>query len=466
MSNDLLSPEEQVLSTLNRDGSRHWLRPLLSKGKFWRARQAVAYFLMIVFIAIPYIQIGGKPAILLDIPARRFTIFGFTFLPTDTLLLALFMLTVFLTIFLATALVGRVWCGWACPQTVYLEFLYRPIQRLFEGTQGRGGSPRKNVAGWRHVAKFVVYLIVSMVLAHAFLSYFVGIDRLSHWVRQSPLKHPVPFLVMVGTTGLMMFDFAFFREQLCLIACPYGRFQSVLLDRSSLIVAYDIKRGEPRGKRSKTQHNGHSQVGDCVDCHLCVRTCPTGIDIRNGLQMECVNCTQCIDACDAVMERLKRPKGLIRYSSQDTIDGKKQSFFRPRVIIYPLALIAAITGFSFVLMEKQSFDVTLLRNLGSPFIRTADGRIQNSFRFKIVNRAKKPVSFQFAPRNRDDVTLSIGDQPVVVTPGTPVMQPVLITTPSGLYRRGKLEVHIAVTSSLGEKKVITCQLLGPLSPTR
>lgn len=462
MNNVLLSPEEQVLSTLNRDGSRHWLRPLLSKGHYWRARQAVAYFLMILFVAIPYIPINGKPAILLDITARQFTILGFTFLPTDTLLLALFMLTVFLSIFLITALVGRVWCGWACPQTVYMEYLFRPIERLFEGTKGRGGTPRQRISGWRHVAKLGVYLIISMILAHAFLAYFVGVAKLSQWVRLSPFEHPIPFMVMATTTGLMMFDFGFFREQLCLIACPYGRFQSVLLDRNSLIVAYDVKRGEPRGKKSKTQQNGDSLVGDCVDCHLCVKTCPTGIDIRDGLQMECVNCTQCIDACDAVMERVHRPKGLIRYSSQDAIDGKQPSAFRPRLIIYPLALLTVMSAFGFVLMSKQSFDVTPLRNLGSPFMQTEDGRIQNSLRFKIVNRGDETAFFQFQPLEPEIVTLDIGDQMVEVDPGKTIVQPMLVWTPKDVYRRGSREIQIRISNSRDEEKIVTCKLVGPL----
>lgn len=326
----------RVLATLNDDGSRRWLKPRVSPGRFLSRRRAVAYGLILLFTAIPYIQVGGRPLVLLDLPARRFTIFGVTFLPTDTVLLALFMVSVFVGVFLLTALLGRVWCGWACPQTVYMEFVYRPIERLLEGSPGRRRKGVLAESGVGKVLKFGAFLVVSLFLAHTFLAYFVGVERLAHWVTRSPLEHPSGFLIVAAVTGLMLFDFGYFREQMCLVACPYGRFQSALLDRSSLIVSYDRKRGEPRGRKTVSLplvDGAGSARGDCVDCGLCVATCPTGIDIREGLQMECVHCAQCIDACDAVMTKLGMPRGLIRYSSQDAIEGKQARFLRPRVVI-------------------------------------------------------------------------------------------------------------------------------------
>jgi cytochrome c oxidase accessory protein FixG len=317
------------MSTMRDDGSRRWMYPRRSPGRFWHARRVLAYFLIAVFTLVPYIHVGGKPLVLLDIPARQFTILGFTFLPTDTVLLALLMVSGILGIALVTALLGRVWCGWMCPQTVYMEFLYRPIERLFDGPPGIRHTPGKKSSPLRKVLKYVVYLLFSAFLAHTFLAYFVGVKSLAVWVTRSPLEHPAAFLLMVGVTGLMMFDFSYFREQVCLVACPYGRFQSVMLDRDSLIVIYDPKRGEPRAKGRREEGDG---LGDCVDCGMCTDTCPTGIDIRDGLQMECVNCTQCIDACDSMMERLGKPRGLIRFSSQARIAGESSRFLRPRVI--------------------------------------------------------------------------------------------------------------------------------------
>jgi len=301
---------ERVLPTLNVDGSRRWLRPRPSPGRFLDRRRAVAWALIAVFALLPHARVGGAPAILLDVVHRRFSLLGATFYPTDTVLLMLLLLGTFLGIFLLTAVVGRAWCGWAGPQTVYMEFVYRPIERLVD----RGVTAVARNAAWRRAVKALAFLAVSMFVAHTFLAYFVGADALGRWVRASPFEHPVAFLVMAATTALMFLDFAWFREQVCLVACPYGRLQSVLLDRRSLIVAYDPRRGEPRGKLGRV-------AGDCIDCRACVLTCPTGIDIRDGLQMECIHCAQCIDACDAIMDRVGRPRGLVRYGSRDEMAG-------------------------------------------------------------------------------------------------------------------------------------------------
>ena len=361
-SAELPALEDRVLSTLHADGSRRWLSPRLSRGRFLRARRILAYVLIAVFTLVPYLTIQGKPAVLLNLPKREFTILGFTFLPTDTALLALFLVTLIVGIFLATALLGRVWCGWMCPQTVYLEFVYRPLERLFDGPPGARHTAGRKSTPWRKLAKYGVFLLISMYLAHTFLAYFVGVEALSQWVRRSPWNHPVSFLVMLAVTGLMLFDFSYFREQTCIVACPYGRFQSVMLDRDSLIVSYDRSRGEPRGRRVKDA--GPEPKGDCIDCGLCTDTCPTGIDIRDGLQMECVACTQCIDACDGVMDRIGKPRGLIRFSSQARMEGEPGRLVRPRVILYPLVLLALMSVFGVVLASKQPADVTLLRGMG------------------------------------------------------------------------------------------------------
>jgi cytochrome c oxidase accessory protein FixG len=446
----------RVLSTLESDGSRRWLRPRLSKGPLLHARRAMAYFLIAIFFAIPFITIHGKPAILLDIVHRRFTLLGYTFLPTDTLLLALFMVSVFISIFLLTALFGRLWCGWACPQTVYMEFVYRPLERIFEGTIGRGGPRKAGTADWRRVAYFFTALLVSILPAHTFLAYFVGVDQLSHWVRQSPLHHPTPFLVMLGTTVLMMFDFYYFREQLCILACPYGRFQSVLLDRFSLIVSYDRKRGEPRGKRTKgTTH------GDCIDCGLCVATCPTGIDIRNGLQMECINCTQCIDACNTVMTKIGTPKGLIRYSSQAAMEGGKKRIFRPRVVFYPTILAIVLTALLLAFRAKDSTDVTLLRNFGNPFTQLPDGTVENSFRLKLMNRMDHPAEYTIEVVNNQDARVVIVENPLHVLPDVARTEGVAIILPRKAFVAGFCDVTLRISDGHELKKDVSCRLLGP-----
>ncbi|MCW5764807.1 MAG: cytochrome c oxidase accessory protein CcoG [Phycisphaeraceae bacterium] len=465
----LLRPNERVLSTLNADGSRRWLRPKPSRGRFWRARRAVAYFLIALFVALPYIRIGDKPAVLLDILHREFTLFGRTFLPTDTVLLAALLVGVFLTVFFVTALFGRVWCGWACPQTVYMEFVFRPIERLFEGEPG---STRRKPAGLKAV-KYAVYVALSVFLAHTFLAYFVGVDELLLWVRQSPLLHPVPFVVMLATTGLMLFDFGFFREQVCIVACPYGRMQSVMLDRDSLIVSYDRGRGEPRG-RVRRNSAGRADVAlpvvaapaartaDCVDCGKCVVTCPTGIDIRDGLQMECIGCAQCIDACDDVMRKLDRPVGLIRYSSANAMAGGRARVLRARVAIYA-ALLAVVTGvFVTLLVTASPVDIRILRGRGQPFTLRDDGVVVGTIQVKLTNRTDHERAYTVEAVSPASAKVRLDENPVEVKPGHLSAQTGLLEVARGDFdSRGVCDVQIRIRDGERFERTIRYRTLGP-----
>jgi polyferredoxin len=501
--NSILAPEEHVLSTLEHDGSRRWLYPTLSNGALYRWRLLVAYSLIAVFVLLPHLRIAGKPAVLLDLEARRFTIFGLTLHPTETLLLAFFMVTVFLSIFLMTAVFGRVWCGWACPQTVYLEFVFRPIERFFDNTIGRGGRPSRKLGGWRYFLRVIVYLILSMLLAHTFLAYFVGVEKLAVWITRSPFENPVSFLVMAITTGLMMFDFVYFREQLCTLACPYGRFQSVLLDRQSLVVSYDAIRGEPRGRlanagaatstvaanvaaetaKAESSPAGtplaivsspsvstaavadtpaeSKATGDCIDCGACVRTCPTGIDIRDGLQMECIHCTQCIDACDAIMDRIERPRGLIRYSSQAAIEGQPRKGFRPRLVVYPLLLIAAVTALTVAVIQRTSFDVAVLRTPGNPFNELPSGLVQNALRLKLMNRGDTKSTLTLVVIGSDDVALDLPSPVIELDPQAAVVVPVAFNAARESFVGGERTIQLEVSSATQERRVIALRLLGP-----
>ena len=457
---ELPTPESPVLSTLHEDGSRRWLHPRPSAGRFLSRRRIAAYALIAIFTILPYIPIGGKPAVLLDIPAREFTLFGFTFLPTDTLLLALFLLCVVVSIFLITALFGRFWCGWMCPQTVYLEFVYRPLERLFDGRPGRHHAPGTRSTPLRKIAKYAVYLVVSIYLAHTFLAYFVGVENLMHWVRRSPIEHPTSFLVMALTTGAMMFDFCYFREQTCIVACPYGRFQSVLLDRDSWIVSYDTNRGEPRGKGRRERPDG-TRLGDCIECGNCVDTCPTGIDIRDGLQLECVACAQCIDACDLVMDRLSKPRGLIRFSSQSRIASENSRWLRPRVIFYPAILAVLLTAFVIVLMSKKSADITLLRGFGQPYTELTPGQITNQFRLKIKNRGQQEAQYRIEVIGEDPTQLTLTEDGMTVAAGQSRTETVLATSPRKAFHNGKHEVTLRISDGKDFSKMVSWRLLGP-----
>ena len=458
----LLRPEEHVLATLEADGSRRWLFPRVAMGNFWTSRRIVAWLLIAFFTIVPHLRFRGLPPVLIDIPARRFTILGYTFLPTDTLLVALLMVSAFLTLFLVTALFGRVWCGWGCPQTVYMEFLIRPIDRLFQGTTGKGGTPRYPLKGWRWWGRSAVVVAVCAFLTHTFLAYFVGTDRLGQWITRSPFEHPIPFLVMGVTTILLSFDFLYFREQTCLIACPYGRFQSVMLDRRSLIVTYDELRGEPRGHGKPEVKDGQATKGDCVDCGMCVQVCPTGIDIRNGLQMECLHCAQCIDACDDVMTTLHMPKGLVRYSNQDSIGKKTASIWRPRLIIYPIALTITLSLFTHFLLTKKDFDAKLLRTLGNTFSVGESGLIDDTLRLSLTNRTTEPRTYKLSVTNpTSGAVRTIEQGETRLDGGEHRYVPILVSAAFSDFSDGRCAIKLKIEDDQGEERVIDYTLLGP-----
>ncbi|MEQ9097203.1 MAG: cytochrome c oxidase accessory protein CcoG [Phycisphaerales bacterium] len=449
MSTTAAQPE-RVLSTLNADGSRRWLKPRPSKGRWLNRRRIVGYGLIALFVLLPHLRIAGKPPLLLDILEREFTFFGTTLYPTDTLLLALLLITVALSIFFFTAMFGRVWCGWGCPQTVYLELVFRPIERFFQGTPGKSKG-RFGAAGG--LLKMLVYIALAFALAHTFLSYFVGTDNLRQWIFGSPLDHPIAFMVIAGVTGAMLFDFGFFREQTCIVACPYGRFQSVMLDRDSLIVGYDRRRGEPRGKKRRGPKPGSDvslkvvqeseQLGDCIDCTLCVQTCPTGIDIRDGLQMECVNCTQCIDACDAVMDRIGRPRGLIRYASQRSLEGDGRHWLRPRVIVYPAAIFVLVSVMIALLIGREPALVTIVRGPGHPFTVLESGMVANPIKFKIQDRSESGGTYTIELEGVEGGRLE-GMTSVDVSAGETFSEPMTLVVPPEVFSTDRLPVSIRV----------------------
>jgi cytochrome c oxidase accessory protein FixG len=467
MTAPALPPEskERVLPTLNLDGTRRWLRPKLFEGRFFRRRRAMAWALIGLFAILPYLSMRGKPVILLDVVTRHFTLFGTTFLPTDTMLLMLLLVGLFIAIFLLTAIYGRVWCGWACPQTVYMEFLYRPIERLIEG----GPRAQRDLDGQRlaprRLLKYAVFGVLSVFLAHTFLAYFVGVEALRHWITRPPSEHPAAFLVMAGTTALMFLDFGWCREQVCLVACPYGRFQSVLLDRRSLIVGYDARRGEPRGHLRRRAGNGSGAppraLGDCVDCGACVVTCPTGIDIRNGLQMECIHCTQCMDACDSVMDRLGRPRGLIRYSSRDELGGARHRILRPRIVLYPVLLLAVWGMLGWALAHRASADVTVLRGLGSPFTLLPSGEVSNQIRIKIVNRADGDRRYLIELADGGGLHLIAPENPVPVAAGHAATATVFVTALHDGFHEGSREIRFRITDGADFATTVPYRLLGP-----
>lgn len=453
-----ISPE-RVLPTLNADGTRNRIRPRLYAGRLHRARRAVAWALMAVFVGLPFLRVHGQPAMLLDVVNRKFFLFGHVFLATDGVLLMLLLLSIFVAIVLVTALVGRAWCGWGCPQTVYMEFLFRPIERLMEGPREAQLRIDRSGTSARRLAKNVVFLGLSFLLANVFLAYFVGTDTLRRWVLDAPTQHGGGFSVVLVTTGLVFFDFAYFREQMCTVACPYARLQAVLLDPKSLLIGYDEKRGEPRSK-GKAKTAGH---GDCIDCGACVVSCPTGIDIRQGLQLECIACGQCADACDSIMDRVKKPRGLIRYSSQQSlVSGQPARLLRPRVAIYAVVLFGLLTALVLATRRSPKAEITLLRGLGAPFT-VAGPLVVNQLRLKVTNRSSEAREVHVAVADFPDARLIAPELPLVVAPAEQASASFFVTAPVTSIR-GTRHVRLRIGDAR-DYQTIDYTLLGPQGDT-
>lgn len=416
----------ESVTTIRADGSRPFLYPADTHGRFTVARRISAALLIAFYLSLPWIPIGGHPAVFLDVAATRFHLFGLTFAAQDMWLLFFLITGAGFSLFFVTALLGRVWCGWACPQTVFLDHVYRPIERWVDGdavSRRRLAAARWSIGKMlRRLLKHTLYVLVSATIAHLFLAYFVSLPAVWGMMRASPLEHWSAFAFIAIFTGILYFNFAWFREQLCIVICPYGRIQSALIDDHSLVIGYDAARGEPRGKSA----TGVGKTGDCVDCLRCVHVCPTGIDIRQGLQMECIGCTACIDACDDVMTRLRRPTGLIRYASQSSFAGGRTRWARPRTALYGVLLLVGASVATWALSTIRPANVGVTRITGAPYIVDAQA-VRNQFLVRIVNKRHEPVQFQVSLHGTDDRTHQVGlTGPVEVPPLGEIVQPLVV----------------------------------------
>ena len=387
------APDLETLYSINDDGSRNMLQPADVRGRWHTRRNMVFAILIAIYVAVPWIRVGGFPAIRLDIPSRTAYLVGHTYTRED-FYLVFFLLTGFcFALFAMTALWGRIWCGYACPQTVFLEGVYRRIEGWIEGNRNerlrRNQGPMNFEKLWRKALKQFLFLVVTLLITHTLLAYFLPVDVLLPALLAGPAEHWLAFSWTIGLSAVIYFDFAWFREQFCVIMCPYGRLQSALIDDDTVVVGYDEKRGEPRGAKGKAE-------GDCIDCRSCVNVCPTGIDIRNGLQMECVGCTNCVDACDSIMRQLGRPEGLVRYDSQRGFHSERKRFLRPRLFLYAGLALLGLSVFGFTASKRSSFEVTVLRARGMPYT-IENERIQNLFTIHVQNKSPKAAEYKLAP---------------------------------------------------------------------
>lgn len=458
MSPDAIKSQHQRRSSIQSDGRRMKLRIGDVKGFFTRWRTVLFWLLIAFYAAVPLIQVNGAPLLFLDILHRRFFILGQTFNAQDAYLLWPLLAGGLLLLFIATALLGRVWCGYACPQTVFLEAVFRKLERWIEGPKHAQLALARSPWGPRRLGllllKHALYLVAALAVAHIFISYFVSWDQLKQWVQDDPREHWVAFVWMACITGGLYFDFAWFREQTCMLLCPYGRLQSALSDDDTVTVSYDFKRGEPRGKA------GTIDAGDCVNCLRCVDVCPTGIDIREGLQMECVACASCIDACDDIMARLKRPQGLIRYDSLNGVLGKPKRWFRPRIVLY-LGLLLMFSGLGYwILNGRKPFEATLIRQQGLPYVQ--DGtKLRNLYLLHLVNKTPDTSEFSIQMVLPQTATAIIPVQHLRLESLRDQRLPLNVELPKADYT-GEFDVLVR-TTDLSTQKVVESRLrfLGP-----
>ena len=453
-------PNLVSVTTINRDGSRFFLHPSDVSGWFTTARRIFAVLLLAIYILLPWIPINGHPAVFFDVANGRFHVLGLTFLTQDLWLL-FFLLSGFgFALIYITSLFGRLWCGWACPYTVFLEHVFRRIERWIDGDSV--ARRQLDAAPWdaqkiaRRVLKHGLFFLCAALIAHLFLSYFVSLPKLYEYMRSNPTDHLRSFGVVAFLTLALYFCFAWFREQFCIILCPYGRIQSALTDDDTLIIGYDDTRGEPRGKKKA------GQVGDCIDCRRCVQVCPTGIDIRNGLQMECIGCSNCIDACDDIMLKIGRPKGLVRYDSLNGLSGKQHRYLRPRTLLYTLLFLVGVGVLTHFLSRLQPVYIAVTRMAGPVHFVDA-ATVRNQFKVQYITKSNKETTFHIAVKNAPTGMRwsPNAKEPIVVAGQSEREMPLVVSIERAAYR-GPMELVLQVTAEPGgtvvEKNV---EFLGP-----
>ncbi len=460
-----VAPEEELLYSISADGKRKFMHPIVHKGRHWKVRRAIAYALYALFFALPLVPVGGSPAVFLDLDARRFHVLGTTFHATDNLLLAAFGLGAIVTVFFVGSTFGRMWCGYACPQTVYLEFLFRPVEAFLEGGPLR--QRKLNAAPWSRrkvaikVAKWSIWTVVALLMASTFVAYFVSWKALVAGLLHDPFAMKGALFTTALLTGAILFDFGWFRDQMCTIACPYGRLQNVMADQDTILVAYDAPRGDPKVK-VKDRVAG-VPAGDCIDCRSCVNACPTGTDIRRGLQPECIGTAQCVDACDEVMIGQKKPIGLIKYTSEREQKGGVRRVLRPRNVAYLVLLAIAWGTLAALVLTRGDAQIEVVRGGREPYRLLPNGQVANQQRVRITNQLAETQRFTIEVLSPKGASLVVSESPVTVAPSGLVTVDVVTTVPPAVFVDGQIPVRYLVRSDKGFRKEVGFLLLGPFN---
>ena len=453
------------LATVDAEGNRIWVYPKKPSGKLHNLRILVTVVLLGILFAGPFIKVDGQPLFLFNIFQRKFILFGQVFWPQDFILFGLGMITFFVFVILFTTAFGRLWCGWACPQTLFMEMVFRKIEYLIEGDANQ--QRKLNAAPWtsgkvlKKGFKHFIFILISLIISHLLMAYLIGVEQVRDLILAGPSQEIAGFFGLLLFTAIFYGVFSYFREQACTVVCPYGRLQGVLLNQDSIVVAYDWLRGEPRGKLQKGKVA--EDKGDCIDCKLCVHACPTGIDIRNGTQLECVNCTACIDACDHVMTKINKPTGLIRFDSYNGIKEGKKLKFGARLIGYSVVLVALVGLLSYLLVSRADVETTVLRVPGQLFQETPEGNISNLYNIQVINKTFDDIELEIEVLEPAEAVISrVGEASTVVPSNGMVEGVYFVEIPADLVTKTKTSIKLGIYSESELLEDISTNFLGPV----
>jgi len=452
----VIEPENfrDSVGTMDDSGKRVWVFPRKPHGKFTNYRNIVAYVLLALFFVIPFLKINGNPLLLINIVERHFFIFGQPFYPQDFFILALGAITSIVFVILFTVVFGRIFCGWICPQTIFLEMVFRKIDYLIEGDRNKQMKLDRQEWNtekiWKRSLKWSIFIIISLIITHWMFMYIVGYQEVFTMIKEGPFNNFTSFLVMIIFTGAFYFTFAWFREQVCTLVCPYGRLQGVLIDKQTINVYYDFKRGENRSKWRKGEDRKAEGKGDCIDCNQCVVVCPTGIDIRDGQQLECVNCTACIDACDEVMVKTGLPPGLIRYATEDEIEKEIPFQFTNRMKAYSFVLALMVAFMGFLMYNRADVEAKFIKPAGSSFF-VRDAKITNTYSYTFLNKSNKDkiITIKVLEPQHAEVSLSESNK-IKIKKGDITKGTVNISFPVNEIKLSKQNISIGVYDDKGE----------------
>ena len=451
------------ITTVEDDGSRKWIFAKQPQGSLYNLRSLFSVFYLIVFFTLPLLQYKGEPLFMLNVVQRKFILFGLHFGVQDLIVFGMAMLTGVVFIVLFTVVFGRLFCGWACPQTIFMEMVFRRIEYWIDGDRQQQlalhKAPWDNYKISKRIAKYAIFFLISFLIANTFLAYIIGLPELKKIISESITQHIPGFAAILLFTGAFFAVYAFLREQICIVACPYGRLQGVMLDKKSIVVAYDYLRGEPRGK-TKDQSTTH---GDCIDCKACVSVCPTGIDIRNGTQLECINCTACIDACNAIMDKIEKPQGLIRYASEANIADRVKTKITPRIVAYSAVLIVLLGLLSFTFLSHSVVDASILRTPGQFYQENTDSTISNLYNFKVANKKNNNLHIQIKLLNQEGSIQLIGHEAIIIPPGEEKQGQLFVIIPNRSIHNKKMPLSIGIYDSSKLVKTINTTFMAPVN---